>query len=327
MDKPAARALPPLDLLRGFEAAARHMSFTRAAAELFVTQSAVSRQVQALEEFLGVELFERRHKALALTAAGHAYQRAVTSVLDELRDATRRLREARSGRVLTVTTTVSFASIWLVPRLGRWRKAHPNVDVRITATHDVVDMEREGIDVAIRDCALDRVPPGAIHLASEHLAAVCSPAYAKQARAEKRPLTIPADLRHHVLLDMHDAAGRWPWIKWASWLEPQGITELEPAGTITFDQYDQVMQAALLGQGIALGRMTLAEQYIRANKLVALFGKMRDPGRGYHAIVSPRARDRAEAREFVQWLKGEIGREPGPPGVAPGKGHPEQASS
>ncbi len=159
MDK-AARALPPLDLLRGFEAAARHLSFTRAAAELFVTQSAVSRQVQALEEFLGVELFERRHKALALTPAGHAYQRAVAAALDEVRDATRRLREARSGRVLTVTTTVSFASIWLVPRLGRWRQAHPRVDVRITATHEVVDMEREGIDVAIRDCALDRVPAG-----------------------------------------------------------------------------------------------------------------------------------------------------------------------
>ncbi len=314
MDKPA-RALPPLDLLRGFEAAARHMSFTRAAAELFVTQSAVSRQVQALEEFLGVELFERRHKALALTPAGHAYQRAVGAALDEVRDATRRLREQRSGRVLTVTTTVSFASIWLVPRLGRWRQANPRVDVRITATHDVVDMEREGIDVAIRDCALDRVPAGAVHLASEHLAPVCSPAYAKQARAEKKPLATPADLRHHVLLDMHDAAGRWPWLRWAAWLEPLGIMELEPAGTIAFDQYDQLMQAALLGQGIALGRMTLAEQYIRAKKLVALFGKSRIAGRGYHAIVSPRARDRPEARAFVEWLKSEIGRQPGPPGA------------
>ena len=314
MDKPS-RSLPPLDLLRGFEAAARHMSFTRAATELFLTQSAVSRQVQALEEFLGVELFERRHKALALTPAGHAYERAVGAALDEVRDATRRLREQRSGRVLTVTTTVSFASVWLVPRLGRWRQVNPRVDVRITATHEVVDMEHEGIDVAIRDCALDHVPPGAVHLASERLAAVCSPAYARQARAEKKPLAAPADLRHHVLLEMHDAAGRWPWLRWAAWLEPQGITELEPAGTITFDQYDQIMQAALLGQGIALGRMTLAEQHIRAKKLVALFGKPRTAGRGYHAILSPRARDRAEARQFVEWIQMEIGREPAPPGA------------
>src|SRR5690348_14046946 len=122
------RPLPPLDLLRGFEAAARHLSFTRAAEELFVTQGAVSRQIQALESFVGVPLFERRHKALALTEAGRAYFRVVGPVLDELREATRRVRETRTGHVLTVTTTISFASMWLVPRLGRWRKAHPGVD-------------------------------------------------------------------------------------------------------------------------------------------------------------------------------------------------------
>src|SRR5512142_2472165 len=113
----AGRPLPPLDLLRGFESAARHLSFTRAAAELFVTQSAVSRQVQALEEFLGVPLFERRHKALALPEAGQAYFRTVSSSLEQVRDATRRLRESHARSVLNVTTTVSFASIWLVPRL------------------------------------------------------------------------------------------------------------------------------------------------------------------------------------------------------------------
>src|ERR1043165_9428372 len=127
------RTLPPLDLLRGFEAAARHLSFTRAAAELFLTQSAVSRQIQALEEFLGLPLFERRHKALALTDAGQSYYRTVTASLGELREATRRLRESRTGHVLTVTTTVSFASTWLVPRLARFRKEHPRTDVRITA--------------------------------------------------------------------------------------------------------------------------------------------------------------------------------------------------
>src|SRR5438270_13274021 len=118
------RPLPPLDLLRGFESAARHVSFTKAAEELFLTQSAVSRQIQALEEFLGVPLFERRHKSLALTEAGRTYLRTVGSVLDDLREAIRRLRESRTGRVLNVTTTVSFASMWLVPRLVRWRQSH-----------------------------------------------------------------------------------------------------------------------------------------------------------------------------------------------------------
>ncbi|HXZ47699.1 MAG TPA: LysR substrate-binding domain-containing protein [Usitatibacter sp.] len=303
------RELPPLDLLRGFEAAARHLSFTKAAAELFLTQSAVSRQVQALEEFLGARLFERRHKALALTAEGQAFLRGVALALDGVREATRRLRDSRGGHVLTVTTTVSFASMWLVPRIARWRKAHPRVDVRVTATHDVVDMERLGIDVAIRDCALDRVPAGAVHLVSEHLAAVCSPGYAKEARAAGRPLRRPADLRHHLLLNFHDPAGRFPWLSWAAWLEATGVEELEPSGTLAFDQYDQVLQAALHGQGVALGRMSLSEDYIRQGRLVALFGPPRNVGRGFHAIVAPRAQDRPEAREFVEWVRRELRRE------------------
>src|SRR5258708_7895681 len=210
------RALPPLDLLRGFEAAARHLSFTRAAVELFLTQSAVSRQIQALESFLGAPLFERRHKALALTAAGQAYYRAVAPVLDQLREATRRARQ---------------------------------------------------------------------------------------------PLLNPADLRHHVLLNLHDPTGRWPWLSWAAWLEAMGVEELTPAGTVTLDQYDQVLQAALHGQGVALGRLTLSAQHIRAKRLVALFGRQQRLARAFHAVYSSGARDRPEARQFVDWLQQEIKRE------------------
>jgi LysR family transcriptional regulator, glycine cleavage system transcriptional activator len=305
------RDLPPLDLLRGFECAARHLSFTKAAAELFLTQSAVSRQIQALEDFVGVALFERRHKALALTAEGAAYLRAVGAALDTVREATRVARESRTGHVLTVTTTISFASIWLVPRLARWRKAHPGVDVRIAATHEVVDMERAGIDVAIRDCPLDRVPAGAVHLASEHLSAICSPGYREESRAADRALRKPADLRHHVLLDFHDPSGRYPWLSWAAWFEAMGVEDFTPTATVAFDQYDQVINAALHGQGVALGRMTLSEQYIREGRLVALFGPPKHAGRGFHAIFSPRAKERGEAREFVEWLRGEIRREAG----------------
>jgi LysR family glycine cleavage system transcriptional activator len=307
------RSLPPLDLLRGFEAAARHLSFTRAATELFLTQSAVSRQIQALEEFVGVPLFERRHKALALTAAGRAYYRTVGPVLDELREATRRLREARTGHVLTVTTTVSFASMWLVPRLGRWRKEHPGVDVRITATHDVIDLEREAIDLAIRDCPLNQVPPGAVLLAGEHLAPMCSPGYLREARREKRPLVTPADLRHHVLLTLHDAKGRWPWLSWAAWLEAMHIEDFVPLGTLAYDQYDQVIQAAMHGQGVALGRVTLASHLLREKKLVTLFGERQRLARAYHAVFARGADGRAEARAFVDWLRGEIQAETGSP--------------
>jgi LysR family transcriptional regulator, glycine cleavage system transcriptional activator len=302
----AHRPLPPLDLLRGFESAARHLSFTKAAAELFLTQSAVSRQIQALEEFLGLALFERRHKALALTEAGQAYYRTVGAALGDLREATRRLREVRTGHVLTVTSTVSFASTWLVPRLARFRKEHPGTDVRITATHLVVDLEREGIDLAIRDCPLDNVPPGAIHLVGEHLAPVCSPAYAKEAKAAKRPLSRPEDLRHHVLLDLHDPTGRWPWLSWAAWLEARGIDELVPAGTLAYDQYDQVFQAALHGQGIALGRMTLADQHIRRKELMTLFGQAQNAGRAIHAVISKEAAGRPAVKLFVEWLQREL---------------------
>ena len=300
------RPLPPLDLLRGFESAARHLSFTRAAAELFLTQSAVSRQIQALEAYLGVALFERRHKALVLTDAGQSYYRTVAASLGELREATRKLREARTGHVLTVTTTVSFASTWLVPRLARFRKEHPRTDVRITATHLVVDLERDGIDLAIRDLALDHVPAGAVHLVGEHLSAVCSPEYAKESRAAKKPLVRPEDLRHHVLLNLHDPTGRWPWLSWAAWFEARGIEELEPAGTLSFDQYDQVFNSALHGQGVALGRMTLADQYIREKKLVALFGQAQSVGRAFHAVVSKDAETRPEVKQFVAWLKREL---------------------
>ena len=303
MHKPA-RALPPLDLVRGFEAAARHLSFTRAGEELFVTQSAVSRQVQALEQFLGVKLFERRHRALALTEAGQAYQRAVASALAELRAATQRVRDSGRGHVLTVTTTVSFASIWLVPRLAHFRRAHPGVDVRIAATHELLDLAREGIDVAIRDIPSGREPPGAVALAGEQLCPVASPSYLREA---KSPLAKPADLRHHVMLQLHDPQGRWPWLTWAAWLEANGLADLVPAGSLTYGQYDQVVNAALHGQGVALGRMTVVDSLVREGRLVPLFGrKLRIP-RAMHAVFAPGADSLPQARAFVDWLKAEIG--------------------
>jgi len=300
------RALPPLDLLRGFEAAARHLSFTRAAAELFLTQSAVSRQIQSLESFVGTALFERRHKALALTDAGQAYYRAVGQALDQLRESTRKLRETRQGHVLTVTTTISFAALWLVPRLAHFRKLHPRVDVRVAATHEVLDLEREGIDVAVRDCPANRAPPGAVFLVGEHLAAMCSPGYAREARRMGQPLRKPEDLRHHVLLMLHDAPRRYPWLSWAAWFEAMGVEDPMPAGTLTFDQYDQVIHAALHGQGIALGRMTLAGQHVRAKRLVALFGRQQRLARGYHAVFARDAAARPEVTQFVAWMRGEI---------------------
>ena len=301
-----ARSLPPLDFLRGFEAAARHLSFTRAAEELFLTQSAVSRQIQALEEFVGLPLFERKHRSLVLTEAGQSLLRTVAPMLEQLAEATRRLRETRTGHVLTVTTTISFASMWLVPRLSRFRKEHPRVDVRVSATTQLVDIEREGYDLAIRDCPEGKAPPGAIHLVGEHLAPVCSAEYMKEAKAARKPLVQPADLRHHTLLYLHDPTGKWPWISWAGWFESMGVQDIEPAGSLTFGQYDQVMQAALLGQGIALGRTGILGDALRSGRLFALFGRRQQLARAFYVILAAGAHSRPEVTAFVDWMKREI---------------------
>jgi len=299
----SARSLPPLDLLRGFEATARRLSFTQAAAELFVTQSAVSRQVQGLEEFLGVKLFERRHKVLLLTEAGRAYYRAVSGAIDELRTATQRVREGARGHVLTVTCSVSFASIWLVPRLARFRELHPGIDVRIAATTELLDLAREGIDVAIRDCPSGTEPPGAVRLVGESMCPVASPDYLEAAKA---PLAKPEDLRHHVILQSYDPQGRWPYLAWASWYESNGMASIEPERTVTFNQYDQLLNAAILGQGVALGRMTLVGSLIAKGKLVALFDQSTQVARAFHAVYAPDAAQRPEAQAFVKWIKHEI---------------------
>jgi DNA-binding transcriptional LysR family regulator len=237
----------PLELLLAFEAAARHLSFTRAAGELFLTQSAVSRQIQALEESLGGKLFERRTRALLLTENGQRLYQVAQEVLRELQDATQKLRGAAAARTVTVTTTPGFASLWLIPRLNGYLQGHPGVDVRISASYKTVNLERDGVDLAIRYASAASME-GQRPLFEEDVIPVCSPALAADAA---RPLREPADLRAHVLLHMDDP--RASWIDWNLWLHAHGLRDFKPAGALQFSQYDQLVQAAVNGQGIALG--------------------------------------------------------------------------
>src|SRR3981081_323210 len=209
-----SNALPGLDLLVGFEAAARHLSFTKAGAELYRTQSAVSRQIKELEEQLGVTLFQRRHRALSLTEPGHQLYAAAAQVLPTMRSAAERLR-AHSGRrrPLSVTTTNSFAALWLIPRLAGFTREHPGIDVRITAETRVQDLERDGLDLAIRHGPPSLAGPNAVRLFGERVFPVCSPKLLK-----KIPLEKPADLAQHVLLHYDDREGRHPWLHWRAWL-------------------------------------------------------------------------------------------------------------
>ena len=294
--------LPSLDFLRGFEAAARRLSFTAAAEELFVTQSALSRQIKALEEQIGVPLFVRGHRSLRLTEAGAALQPVVRDILLDLSRAVAGVRARHGVRKVNVSTTVAFASLWLIRRLPRFRDSQPDVEVFVSADNQVIDLERGEIDVAVRYAPLDRAPAGAARLFGEHVVPVASPRLVTDA---ERPLRKLGDLSRHVLLHLEDPLGRMPWVDWNVWLGSSGIAQMHTAGNLRFGQYDLLLQAAVNGQGVALGRRPLIDDSIARGELVAPFATRYDAPRGYFAMVAPRSAGRAEVREFIEWLRGE----------------------
>ena len=295
------RALPSLDFLRGFEAAGRRLSFTLAAQELFLTQSALSRQIKALEDALGVALFIRRHRALALTPAGTAFHRDVTEALESLAAATDRLRGAARSPGLTLSTTVSFASLWIIPRLATFRARQPHVEVYVSADDRIVDLARGDVDIAVRYLPDSAAPENAVRLFGERMTPVASPKIARGAS----PLRAPADLTKHVLLHLDDPEGRTPWLDWRSWLTSNGQPGLKPAGALRFRIYDQVVQAAVGGQGVALGRLPMIAEHLRDGRLVAPFAKKYESARSYFALASPRAGERDDVAAFLRWLADE----------------------
>lgn len=294
--------LPSLDLLKGFEASARLLSFTRAGEELHLTQSAVSRQIIELESQLGVPLFHRKHRALALTEAGQQLYPAAAQVLATMRAATDRLRALSGRRSLSVTTTNSFASLWLIPRLAAFARAYPEIDVRITADTRLQDLDRDGIDVALRYSPQALAGPRAQRLFGETVFPVCSPALAKDG---KRPLKEVSDLRRHTMLQMDDPDGRYPWLSWTSWLEVAAAPDLRPANRLMFSSYEQIVQAAIAGHGVALGRNPLVRDAMRAGQLVAPFKLKGESTRAFFAIPSTAAQAQPEVVAFLDWLKDE----------------------
>jgi DNA-binding transcriptional LysR family regulator len=297
-------ALPALDLLVGFESAARHLSFTKAGAELHLTQSAVSRQIKELEDQLGVPLFLRRHRALALTEAGRQFYASAAQVLTTMRTATERLRAHAGKETLSVTTTHSFAAMWLIPRLAGFTATHPGVEVRISAETRVQDLDRDGFDLAIRHGPAALAGAGAVRLFGERVFPVCSPRLLKD---KARPLREPRDLRFHTLLQYDDPDGRHPWLHWKSWLEIERIADLKPAGSMTFSGYEQIIPAAIAGHGVALGRSPLMKDLLASGELLAPFKSSADPARAYYAIAASNSAERPEVRDFIAWLKAEAG--------------------
>lgn len=291
--------LPRLELLRSFEAAARTLSFTLAAKELFLTQSAVSRQIQQIEAGLGVPLFERRHRALALTEAGQVLQRAVVDCLERLRDATARVRASTARHQVAITTTTGFASLWLIPRLARFTAEHPLVDVRVSATSEVLDLARARIDVAVR---FGRVSDGVGRpLFEETVLPVCAPQLVCD---PAKPLRQLADLAHHTLLAVEAPQESTLNADWAPWLEVMGLPELRTRNTLHFTHYGDAVAAATAGQGVVIGRLPLIAELLREGRLVAPFGGATSQ-RGYFVLSTPRAAGNPDAQDFVRWLKAE----------------------
>ncbi|MCP3138597.1 transcriptional regulator GcvA [Pyxidicoccus xibeiensis] len=292
------RRIPPLGALRAFEAGARHLSFTRAATELHVTQAAISHQVRQLEDWLGVSLFERRGHALTLTAKGAAYLKELTPAFDRLSEATTRLYEAEQGP-LRLTVLPSFATCWLVPRLERFRKLHPDLELHLSSSAELWDFLDDRFDVGIRSGLGRWTGLKAEQLAPEALSPVCSPALAKRLRS-------PPDLRKVRLL--HDT----PKDAWRRWLEAAGVEGVDADAGPSFNDAGLVLQAAVQGQGVALGRLLLASDDLKAGRLIQPFEKVLPNDFGYWLVHPRPLTGRRDVAAFKAWLHSEVKARTGP---------------
>lgn len=272
------RRLPPLNGLRAFEAAARLLSFTRAAAELNVTQSAISHQIRGLEERLGVPLFKRMPHALVLSETGEALLPIVADAFDRLAEGVASVIEHEVKGVLTVNVSPSFAVKWLAPRLGRFRERFPGIELHLLTSNYYTDFAREGVDAAIRHGVGPWPGLRADRFLDDQVYPVCSPKLLEGPHAIREP----KDLEHHVLLDLIER----PY--WARWLTAAGVPDLKPRDLILFDDIGVGLEAAAVGMGVAMGRSTILGDDLLQGRLVRPFA-LDMPGRyGFH-LVSPEA--------------------------------------
>lgn len=283
--------LPTLNALRAFEAAGRHLSFTRAAEELHVTQAAISHQIKSLEAQLGIRMFRRGPRGLLLTDAGQFYLPEVREAFQRLTAATERLLEDEARGAITVSVLPSFAARWLVPRLSRFREVEPDIEVRVSADDRLADFDRDDIDVAIRYGRGDYPSLRADRFLTEELFPVCSPALLARA-----PLSRPEDLGHHTLL--HDDMR----MDWAMWLMAAGVEGVDPRRGPSFNDSSMVLQAAVDGQGVALGRSALALDDLTAGRLVRPFTFSLPAEYAYYIVCPERTAERPSIRAFREWL-------------------------
>jgi LysR family glycine cleavage system transcriptional activator len=289
----------PLNALRAFEAAARHLSFSKAAEELHVTPAAISHQIKGLEERWGLALFVRNNRNLALTEKARQILPEVSEGFAVLDRAVARLTAAKNPHALTVSSAPSVAAKWLLPRLHRFQDAHPEVDVHIQASNEVADFAADSVDVALR---YGRGPYPDLHtdvLLESDLFPVCCP----DLLAGEHPLREPSDLKHHLLL--HDDSWRWgdsPAHDWEMWLRAAGVTDVDPRRGPHFNSASLALEAAAMGRGVVLTTMSTAGDDLQAGRLVRPFDLSLPLDFKVHFVCPPGALEQPNIRAFRDWV-------------------------
>lgn len=287
-----SRRLPPLTSLRAFEAAGRHLSFTLAAAELKVTQAAISHQVKSLEEHLGKALFLRLPRQLELTNSGKALLPVVRSAFDQISQTVADLTNSKSGSAITVRLAPSFAAKWLSPRLEDFRRKHPRIDLSLRHSNEPADFARQAIDLAVTYGKGDWAGVIADKLLSIDFFPVCAPSYLRGEHA----LTDASNLRHHTLL--HDADIH----NWSAWLALAGVNGVNPTRGTVMDDTNVLIHAAVNGLGIALGSRPFVADHLEAGRLVRPFEATLRSDFAYYVVCPKQHLQRAAVREFKEWL-------------------------
>ena len=288
--------------LRTFEAVARHLNFRAAADELSLTQSAISRQIQGLEDEVGVALFLRHTRAVELTSAGAQLLRTVVPSLERIDSTVRQIRQTSGRKSVAITTWASFASMWLIPRLEAFQHNNPDIDIRIDATDNSVDLDTADVDLALRYAMPASTTRGAERLFGEQLTVVASPWLLKSGMRLDRV----EDVANFTLIEAGDAhrTQHMEWLTWRRWFDQQGLKKLEPKRWLHFNYAHQIVQAALSGQGIALARMPMVADSLASGDLVEVLPRHRlDSPLAYWLLVGQRSAPRAEVKAFCEWLR------------------------
>ena len=296
-----ARHLPPLNSLRAFEAAARHMSFTRAAEELYVTQGAVSRQVKTLEEYLDVQLFQRLNRSLLIAEEGQIYMGAIGKAFDIIDNATSRLQKLSDEGLLTIRLLPTFALRWLIPRLHEFQEVYPRIEVRITTSLRPGDYTREDVDIIVGRRPDKRANLRFDHIMDENLVAVCSPSLL----SGDIPLGVPADLKNHTLLHAMTRENAW-----GVWLQAIGEEDIDPDKGLRFEHYYFTLQAAVEGLGVAMAPGPLVEDDLASKRLVAPFDVIVSSDDAYYLMYPESRAELPKVRYFREWVLSVVGKLP-----------------